>query len=239
MRRRFFAGQDPLGQRLVVDDGADGAAAREIVGVVGDVRHAGLDEETSPEVYVSYLQAPAPHMTVVTRTSGSAPAAVAGGVRAAIRQVNGEQPVYNVRPMTQLLAASVARRRFNMLLLGTFAVVALTLAALGLYGVLAYSVTRRTHELGVRLALGAQPRDVLRLVVGQGMLLVGLGVVIGLCAALGAARLMASLLYGVSAFDPLTYGGVTLVLVLVALLACLVPARRATKVDPLVALRYE
>jgi putative ABC transport system permease protein len=160
-------------------------------------------------------------------------------VRAAIREVNAEQPVYNVRPVTQLLAQSVARRRFNMLLLGTFAALALVLAALGIYGVMAYSVTRRTHELGIRLALGAQRGDILRLVVGQGMVLVGTGAALGLVAALLGARLMASLLFGVSALDPLTYFGVALLLAAVALVACLIPARRATRVDPMVALRYE
>jgi putative ABC transport system permease protein len=238
--RRFFAGADPVGKRLTLGTGEDNDnAPREIVGVVGDVRHAGLDAETTPEMYVPYLQTPPVRLTLVTRTTAADPTSIAASVRGAIREVNAEQPVYNVRPMTQLLAESVARRRFNMMLLGTFAGLALTLAALGIYGVMAYSVTRRTHELGIRLALGAQRSDILKLVVGQGMLLVGAGAVLGIVAALLVTRLMVSLLFGISALDPLTYIGVALVLALVALVACLIPARRATKVDPMVALRYE
>ncbi|HEX8072777.1 MAG TPA: ABC transporter permease [Pyrinomonadaceae bacterium] len=238
--RRFFPGENPTGRRLALDDGEDDhAAPREIVGVVGDVRHAGLDQPVTPEMYVPFQQLPPARLSIVTRTTAADPAGVATSVRAAIREVNAEQPVYNVRPVTQLLAQSVARRRFNMLLLGTFAALALVLAALGIYGVMAYSVTRRTHELGIRLALGAQRGDILRLVVGQGMVLVGTGAALGLVAALLGARLMASLLFGVSALDPLTYFGVALLLAAVALVACLIPARRATRVDPMVALRYE
>ena len=234
--RRFFAGEDPLGRRMVV--GADDRP-REIVGIVGDVRHAGLDAETTPELYVSYLQEPASRLTIVTRARAGDAAAIAASVRQSIREVDKEQPVYNVRPLMQLLADSVARRRFNMLLLGIFAAVALLLAALGLYGVMAYSVTRRTHEIGIRIALRAQTRDVLRLIVRQGMALVAVGLVIGVCAALAVTRLIRTLLFGVSTLDPLTYAGVALLLLFVTLIACLVPARRATKVDPLVALRYE
>jgi putative ABC transport system permease protein len=236
--RHFFAGEDPLGRRMVVGTGAEDRP-REIVGVVGDVRHAGLDAETTPEMYVPYLQESAGRLTIVTRARAGDAGAIAASVRQSVREVDKDQPVYNVRPMTQLLADSVARRRFNMLLLGLFAAVALLLAALGLYGVMAYSVTRRTHELGIRIALGAQTRDVLRLVVRQGMALVAVGLVIGVCAALVVTRLIRTLLFGVSNVDPLTYAGVALLLLVVTLVACLVPARRATKVDPMVALRYE
>jgi putative ABC transport system permease protein len=238
--RRVFAGEEPVGRRIVFGDGED-AVTREIVGVVGDVRHAGLDAEAGLEYYLPLAQSPpAARMTVVARSVGGGdPTPLAAPLRAIVREADREAPVYNVRTMEQLLSKSVARRRFNMTLLGGFAAVALLLAALGIYGVMAYSVTQRTHEIGVRVALGARPRDVLSMIVGQGMLLAGLGVAFGLALALALTRVMASLLYGVSATDPLTFGGVALVLAAVALVSCYLPARRATKVDPMVALRYE
>ncbi len=235
--RQHFAGEDPLGKRITF--GSSGNPTREIVGVVGDVRHAGLDEATNPEYYVSYLQNPISRMTVVTRAASSDPAALAPSIRGAIRQVNSGQPVYNVRTMDQLLAQSLARRRFNMILLGVFAGLALALAAIGLYGVMSYTVAQRTHEIGIRLALGAQKGDVLRLVVGQGLLLAVVGVGLGLAVAFAATRLLATLLYGVSATSVTVFASVSLLLLLVALLACYVPARRATRVDPMIALRYE
>jgi putative ABC transport system permease protein len=236
--RLFFAGEDPVGQRITVNDIHD-APPREIIGVVTDVRHAGLDVEAGPEFYFSYLQFPVTRMTVVARTASADPASLAPALRGAIRQVDKDQPIFNVRTMNDLLAESVARRRFNMLLLGAFALVALMLASIGIYGVMSYSVTQRTHEIGIRMALGAQASDVLKMVVRQGLLLTMLGVVAGLVAAFILTRVMAGLLYGVSATDPWTFAGVSLLLSLVALLACYIPARRATKVDPMVALRYE
>jgi putative ABC transport system permease protein len=235
--RRFFPNEEPLGKRLQVGDGQ--SRPREIIGIVGDVRHAGLDQEPEPEFYVSYLQKPTSSMSVVVRASGADPAALAPSLRGVIGQINKDQPVYNVRTMRQLLSESVARRRFNMLLLGVFAGVALLLAAIGLYGVMSYSVTRRTHELGIRIALGAQAGDVLRLVVGQGMTLALIGVVAGLVAAYFATRAMATLLFGVGTTDLWTFAGVALLISAVAFLASYLPARRATKVDPMVALRYE
>jgi predicted permease len=236
--RKHFANEEAVGKRITASDGDD-TPPREIIGVVADVRHAGLDAEAGAEYYVSYLQTPPPsRLTIVARTSGD-PASLAGTLRGAIRQSDQEMPVYNLRTMDQLLAQSVARRRFNMTLLGTFALVALVLASIGIYGVMSYSVTQRTHEIGIRLALGAQTSDVLKLIVRQGMLLVSIGVGLGLMIALLVTRVMDSLLYGVSATDPLTFGAITLLLAAVAFLACYLPARRATRVDPMIALRYE
>jgi putative ABC transport system permease protein len=238
--RRIFAGEEPVGRRLVFGAGGTNVV-REIVGVVGDVRHAGLEQEAGLEYYLPYAQSPQPaRVTVVARAAGGGdPAALAAPLRAIVREADREAPVYNVRTMEQLLSKSVGRRRFNMMLLGGFAAVALVLAALGIYGVMAYSVTQRTHEIGVRVALGARPRDVLRMIVGHGMLLAALGVGLGLVSALALTRVMRSLLYGVSATDPVTFGGVALVLAAVAFVSCYLPARRATRVDPMVALRYE
>ena len=237
--RRIFPGEEPLGRRITFGDGED-AVTREIVGVVGDVRHAGLEQDAGLEYYLPFRQNSFNRMTVVARARGGVdPVQLAAPLRAIVREADREAPVFNVRTMEQLLSRSVARRRFNMMLLGGFALVALLLAALGIYGVMAYSVAQRTHEIGVRVALGARPADVLRMIVGQGMVLAALGVAAGLVVALALMRVMRSLLYGVSATDPVTFGGVALVLAAVALVSCYLPARRATKVDPMVALRYE
>jgi putative ABC transport system permease protein len=238
--RRYFGGEEPLGRRLRFDTGG-GATDNplvEIVGVVGDVRHAGLEAPPDPEMYVPFAQSPRARMSFVARTEAD-PLAAAPALRAALRQLDARQPVYNVRPMEQLLSQSVARRRFNLALLALFASVALALAAVGIYGVMAYTVEQRRHEIGIRLALGAQARDVFRLVVGQGMGLALAGIGLGLVAALAATRLMSSLLYGVSAADPLTYAGIALLLAGVAFAACYLPARRASRVDPMDALRQE
>ena len=236
--RSHFPGMEPLGQRIVFTD-APNASPREVVGVVADVRHAGLDEPAGLEYYVPYNQAPATRVTLVARTTSSDPASIMPALRGAIRELDKDLPLWNVRTMNTLLSESVARRRFNMTLLGIFALVALLLASLGIYGVMSYLVTQRTHEIGIRLALGAQPADVLKMVLKQGMLLVGVGVALGLVCAFVLTRSMSSLLYGVSASDPRTFGVITFILVLVAFAANYIPARRATKVDPMVALRYE
>jgi putative ABC transport system permease protein len=177
-------------------------------------------------------------MTLVVRADGN-PAALSGAIRSEVLAIDKEQPVSRIRPLEQVVSESVAKQRFLMLLLGIFASVALVLAAVGLYGVMSYSVNQRTHEIGIRAALGAQRKDVLKLVVGQGMVLALTGAGLGLAASFALTRLMASLLFGVSATDPLTFAGIALLLTIVALLACYIPARRAMKVDPMIALRYE
>ncbi|MGB7921788.1 MAG: ABC transporter permease [Pyrinomonadaceae bacterium] len=240
--RRFFPGEDPIGKRISLSirpspDKPD--ASGEIVGVVGDVKHQTLDKEAGPECYVPAMKYTDPYMTLVARTASSDPAQLTTALRGVVQQVDKDQPVADIRTMNQVLAQSVATRRFNMLLLGLFACIALLLAAVGIFGVMNYSVSQRIHEIGIRMALGAQGSDILRMIVGQGMILTLIGVALGLIAAYFLTRVMSGLLYGVSATDPLTFVGVSGLLVVVALLACYIPARRATKVDPMIALRYE
>jgi putative ABC transport system permease protein len=239
LAKKFFPGGDALGKRITPGFSTSGQyVAREIVGVVGDVKHQGLRGEAVPEFYFAQAQMPPPITTVVVRTAGD-PRALAGAVRQEIQSADKDAPVYNIRTAEEYLSLSVAPTRFNMTLLVAFAAVALLLTAVGLYGVISFSVSQSTHEIGVRMALGAQRADVLRMVVWQGMSLTLVGVLVGLAASLSLTHVMASLLYGISFTDPLTYVGVSVLLTLVALVACLVPARRATKVDPMVALRYE
>jgi putative ABC transport system permease protein len=236
--RRFFPGEDPIGQRIIIDNEKN-PKGNEIVGIVGDVRHKSLDVEGGAEYYRSYLQSPERSMSLVIRTQATDPMSIASSIRGVVQQVDQDQPLSTIKTMEQLLAESVAQRHFNMLLLGIFSAVALVLAGIGIFGVMNYSVSQRTHEIGIRMALGAQAKDVLKMVVGQGMILALLGVVIGLVAAFALTRVMSNLLFGVSATDPLTFIGVSLLLAVIALLACYIPARRATRVDPMVALRYE
>jgi len=240
MARRYFAGEDPIGKRIRLSSlvTPKDQPMRQIVGVVGDVKHRGVTAEARPEVYVPFAQAPFQEMFVAVKTD-SDPASVTSAVRAAVLELDREQPIFNVKTMEQRLGQSVAGQRFNTLLLAIFAGLALLLAAVGLYGALSYAVAERTHELGVRLALGAQSRDVLRLVIGHGLKLVAIGLLIGLVGAVALTRLLGGLLFGVSATDPLTFFVVALLLVVVAVVACYLPARRATKVDPMVALRAE
>jgi putative ABC transport system permease protein len=239
LARRDFPGEDPVGKRISYGIRPDGQPIWfQIVGVVSDVRNTELGTEPTPEIYTSYLQDPFAGMSYVVRSSVE-PESLVPSVREAVRSVDRAQPVSDVRTMEQLVGEAAAEPRFNSLLLGLFAGMALVLAAAGIYGVMSYAVTQRTHEIGIRIALGAQTRDVLRFVVGQGMALALAGVGLGLVAALALTRVMSSLLYGVSATDPLTFAAVALLLSLVALLASYIPARRATKVDPMVALRYE
>jgi putative ABC transport system permease protein len=235
--RTNFPGEDPLGKRVVIHMKDDNQPC-EIIGIVGDSKHMNLDAEVKPMSYWPHPELTYSAMTFVIRTQGDA-ASVANAARNVIRTLDPEQPVADVRTMESLIGTSVARARFNTLLLTIFAMVALLLAGVGIYGVMAYSVAQRTHEIGVRMALGARASDVLRLVVRRGMTLALAGVALGVVASFALTRLMETLLFNVSATDPLTFIGIPLLLVLVALLACLIPARRAAKVDPMIALRYE
>jgi putative ABC transport system permease protein len=236
MAREFFPGEDPVGRRLLDPDGQN--PPTEIVGVVGDVKHWGLDDKPESFLYLPHAQVGGRFITLVARTDGD-PAAMATAVRREVLALDKDQPVFDVKTMEQRIAATSAPRRLPMYLLGVMASVALVLAAVGIYGVVAYSVTQRTHEIGIRMALGAQRRDILSLVVRQGMLMATVGVGVGLVASYFLMKVMSGMLYGVSATDPVTFSAVALLLATVALLACLVPARRATRVDPMVALRYE
>ncbi|HKG21754.1 MAG TPA: FtsX-like permease family protein, partial [Blastocatellia bacterium] len=206
---------------------------------VKDVRQFELNADPKLQMYYCYVQ-PAFFVPsyLVVRTDVE-PLSLAAAVREAVWGIDKDQPVSNVRTMKEVLSESIARQRFSMLLLGIFALLALVLAAVGIYGVMSYSAAQRTREIGIRMALGAQSRDVLRLAIGQGMRLALVGVAVGLIGALALTRLIESLLFGVSTTDPATFAVITILLVAVALLACYIPARRATRVDPLVALRYE
>ena len=235
--KTFFPNEDPIGRRIVFD--GNDKTAREIVGVVADIKRNGLDNDVEPELYVSHLQRPERRLNLVIRTESGDASQLSPTVRAEVKAFDPNQIIWRVRTLEELVGTSVAPRRFNMLLLGIFASVALALAAIGLYGVMSYSVSWRTHEIGIRMALGAKGADVLRLVVRQGMSMTLIGLALGLLGAFLLSRVMVGLLYGVSATDPLTFAGVSIVLLAVAFLACLIPARRATRVNPIVALRTE
>ncbi len=234
MSRRYFADDDPLGKALLFGS----KDRREIVGIVSDVKFFGLNLDARPMMYFSEQQFPARGMSLIVRTSGD-PMALATAVRSEVQTLDRDLAVSNVMPMEQLVNASLAEPRFLLLLLGVFAGAALVLSVIGVYGVVSYSVAQRSHEIGVRMALGAQAGDVLKLVLGKGMVLVGGGVAIGLGGAFVLSRIVESLLFGVGARDLATFALTAVVLAGVALGACFVPARRATKVDPMVALRYE
>jgi putative ABC transport system permease protein len=234
LARRYFPGDDPLGKGLLFGS----KDRREIVGVVSDVKFFGLNLDARPMMYFAERQYPARGMSVIVRTT-SDPTSLAAAVRSEVQALDKDLAVSNVMPMDQLVSASLAEPRFLLLLLGVFAGAALALSVIGVYGVVSYSVAQRSHEIGVRMALGAQVGDVLKLVLGKGMVLVGTGVALGIAGAFALSRVMESLLFGVGARDLATFAATALLLAGVALGACFVPARRATKVDPMVALRYE
>jgi len=238
--RRYWAGEDPIGRRIGwrVGGPQDPIVWREVVGVVGDVRHAGLAEPAEPEIYLPYAQAPSALICLTVRMSGRQSLPVQA-IQQAVWSFDKDQPVLAVMPLEQLAAESITLRRVSTLVLGFFAAVAVFLAALGLYGVMAHAVARRTHEIGIRMAIGARAGHVLAMIVGRGVALAGLGALIGLVASLALTRLLTSLLYGVSATDPLSFAAVAVFLLAVAALASYIPGRRAARVDPSEALRYE
>jgi putative ABC transport system permease protein len=235
LARMHWPGEDAIGRRLRA---RDEEAWCTVVGVVGDVRHSGMHSQARPHFYVPYAQSPRGDLAVAVRTTGD-PQALVSAVRPAVAAVDPDQPIADLRTMDQVIADSLGDRRFNTLLLGAFAGLALLLSAIGLYGVASYSVGQRTREMGVRMALGAGRGQVLRLVLGESLRTVLLGLVPGVVVALAAGRLLAGLLYGITSADPLTFGAGVAVLGLVAVAAALVPALRATRVDPMVTLRAE
>jgi putative ABC transport system permease protein len=238
---RYFASEDPIGKRL--DLSGSPKDLREIVGVVADVRNYGVDAEVKPEVYVplfqsapGYLSGVTSALTIVLRSTIE-PTALGQTLREQVQALDKDQPVSEIKTMEWYLADSMAQRRFNMLLLGVFAGLALVLAAVGIYGVIAYTVTQRTHEMGIRIALGARGADILRLVFSNAIGTTVVGILIGLAAAFGLTRLLQSLLYQVTATDPVVFVTIPLLLLAVAAIATYLPARRAMKVDPITALR--
>jgi predicted permease len=238
MARQYFPNQNPIGKRITFGFPPDGDAPREIVGIVGDVRDVALRQAPHAMMYAPYAQAPFWGAVVVVRTPLSV-AAVGDSIRRVTSHIDKDLPVTDIASMPEIVDASVAHPRFQMLLFGLFSGFALTLAAVGIYGVISYSVIQRTHEIGIRMSLGAQPAQVLRLVMGQGAKLALVGIAVGVAAALALSRWMRSLLFGVGPADPVTFAGVAILLLAVALFACYVPARRAMRVDPMTALRHE
>ncbi len=236
--RRFLPDQDPIDKRIKLGGQDSTRPWLSIVGIAGDVRDTALESSPRPCVYIPYPQFPSSAMTLVVRAA-SDPKSLIPAIREGVWAVDKDQPITDVKTMDQYVADSVSARRFNAMSLAVFASLALVLASVGIYGVMAYSVTQRTHEIGIRVALGAQSPDVIKLVIGRAVAMVGAGVAIGLAGALALTRVMTSLLYGVSATDPMTFGVVAGLLVAVSVLASYIPARRATKVDPMIALRCE
>jgi predicted permease len=237
LAKRYWPGDNPIGRRMVIDRGTE-RVPHEIVGVIGDVKSFGLEEETHAELFHPYWQTPSALLGVVLRTRVD-PASLAGPVRAAVWSIDGDQPITYLMPMADLAAESLAFRRNGMMLSGGFGLLALALAAMGIYGVLSSTVSRRTREIGVRMALGATRGEVAALVMREGLRMTAIGTTLGLAAALALMRSISSVLYGVGPGDPLSYMAVIAMLVSVAVLATWLPARRATVVDPLIALRAE
>jgi len=237
MAKKFWPGANPIGKKL----GAlcdEGAVCRSVVGVVGDIRHEGLAEEAQPEIYVPHQQVGMPNLSLVVRTSGN-PIAVVSAMRNEVRALDKDQPVALVQTLEDHISQSVLQPRLLTMLLSTFAALALVLAAVGVYAMMSYSVSQRRGEIGIRIALGAMKADILRLIVGHAFLLVAISLTIGLAVALAATRLLRSLLYEVGIWDPFTFAAIIVLLLVVAIFAAWLPARRATKISPMVALRAE
>ena len=239
MARTFWPNEDPVGKRFGIGEIESGPRWFNIVGVVKDVRQMQLTADPKPQAYLTYLQVGFFDSRDLVVKTDVDPASMAATIRNAVWEIDKDQPVSNVQTMETILADSIAQQRFSMVLLAIFAGVALVLAAVGIYGVMSYSVAQRTREIGIRMALGAQTAAVLKLALGYGMKLVLIGIAIGLIGAFALTRLMSTLLFGVTATDPITFALISLLLICVAALASYIPARRATKVDPMIALRYE
>ena len=237
LARQHFPGEDPIGKRITVPM-SDKPAPTEIIGIVGDVRYESLVDQPEPTTYFPHPELTYPFMTLVIRTTGE-PTAIAPAVQRELREIDPDQPVSDLRTMNQVMADTVSRARFNTLLLALFAALATILAAVGIFGVMNYSLTLRTREIGLRMALGAQRSGVLLLILKQGLMLTLIGAAIGLVGALALTRLMTSMLFEVNAADPVTFGAIVLLLMVVSLIACYLPARRATRIDPMIALRSE
>jgi putative ABC transport system permease protein len=236
--RRFFPNEDPLGKRFKRGRAESQFPWLMVVGIVGGVSHTTLGLPSQPEVYLPFQQSPDAIITLVARTK-SDPRGLAATVRREVSGVDKDLPVSNLKFMDEIVAGTVSQPRVYALLLGIFAILALVLAAIGIYGVISYSVTQRTHEIGIRMALGAQTKDVLALIVKQGMALALVGIFFGLLASLALTRVLSSQLYGISSTDPVTFTGISLLLMLVAIIACYIPALRATRLSPMIAVRYE
>ena len=239
--QKYFPKQNAIGKRITPSWSADNndPKMREIVGVVGNVKYRSLENEDQPEMYLPHHQLPLTIVSLVVRTNVTNPSAVAFEVRRELAALDNSIPLTNVRTFDEYVSTSLARPRFNALLLSIFAATALVLTAIGIYGVMAYSVAQRTNEIGIRIALGAGQSSIFRLVVGQAMSLVAISVAVGLAGAFAMTRLLQSLLFGVGVWDPLTFSGVIVLIALVAFLAAWFPARRASTVDPIIALRAE
>jgi len=236
--KKHFPGEDPIGQGLNIGNGS-GNVFYDIVGVVGSVHYEGLDTTAAPTMYVPMMQDDFSTMWVLARAKGGDPSQLAGPARQAVREIDSALPAYSLSPLATIVSDSVAQRRFSMLLLALFAAVALFLPGVGLYGVVAYAVSQRTREIGLRMAIGARPGQVMKMIVGGGMTLALAGVAIGVAGALALSRLVRTMLFEVEPSDPASYLATAVLLLAVAALACYIPARRAMRVDPVVALGAE